>query len=532
MDFGRLFRQGRTRLKERSLRFSTLILAMGGMLSKILGLIRQWLMALLFGTSAATDSWLMASIIPVLLFEIIGGSFNIVMIPLLSRHVQIEEGPEGTTGFLSEIFSWIVVLTALMMLPLEIFAPQLVHLIAPGFNGPRQPLTVLLLRVMLPAGPFLVLGNFMNGVLQSKKLFIGPALTPVIINMVRILTMIGLGLSMGITGVAIGFTLAQMAQLLYLVPALRRQHIQLKLRLHMQHPWTRLYFKLAIPTIVSHSVQIGGTIIDRIFASTLAVGRISGLNFSQVISQLPIGLVVTPIVAPVYTRLSELFNQDGNSSAYQNVVRQGLQITLLVVSPFVVTLFLLRVPLVEILYQHGRFNRNSTALTARLLGYWTIGILGTAINMLFSRILFSQKATRTVSLIAMATMGVNILGDFLLIGPLGAAGLALATSFAAWFRALVMATWLWRHNVNPWRWRRRFFAGWIVSVTAFTAATAAAVKVIDAAHITHWYFKLILIGGFSAMAWILYGVSLTRFQIVPRTLPLFGRWVKKSLPRS
>ncbi|AUW94738.1 murein biosynthesis integral membrane protein MurJ [Sulfobacillus thermotolerans] len=514
--------------QQQSLRFSTLVLAAGGMVSKVLGLARQWLMALLFGTSAATDSWLMASIIPVLLFEIIGGSFNIVMIPLLSGGVTVEEGNESTDVFLNEAYSWILVISALMIVLLEIFSPQLVHLIAPGFRHRRYHLTVFLLRLMLPAGPFLVLGNFMNGILQSKKYFIAPALTPVIINVVRVATIIGLGMIMGITGVAIGFTLAQMTQLAYLIPALKRHHIALKLSLTWRHPWTRQYLKLATPTFLAHSVQIAGTIVDRIFASTLAVGRIAGLNFAEVISQLPIGLAITPVIAPIYTQLAELFNRAGNSAAYRDLVRQSVQVTLLVVSPFFLAFVLLRVPIVEILYQHGRFNEASTALTSRLLLYWTLGIPGTAFGMLFSRIVLSQRATRTSSVASIISIIFNVFGDFLLVRPFGSDGLALATSIAAYVRAVVLSIWLMRHHLNPFEGQTRFLFSWVGALMGFGLFNQLAIIGIHYSHLGEWYLLLPVIAATLFIATALYIFVLVRLGVWPVTPSLLSRFVKRA----
>ncbi|NMP24587.1 murein biosynthesis integral membrane protein MurJ [Sulfobacillus harzensis] len=423
----------------------TLLLSGAGLISKILGFFRQWLMAALFGVSAATDSWLVASIIPSLLFEIMGGTFGMVMVPLLAGRSDDADTGAPSSLFLDEVYSWTLVIGAFLTGLLELMAPAIVHVIAPGFQF-RYPLTVLLLRIMVPAGFFLVLGNFINGILQSQRVYHTVAITPALINAVRIATMVTLGIRWHIVGVAIGFVAANAAQLAYLVPALERHNIHLHWRLTGSHPWTRQYLKLAVPTFLSHMVQIGGTVVDRIFASTLAVGRIAAMNFSQVLAQMPLTLGLTPFMTTIYAELSHAFNQTGSSREFREWAQHAYEVVLVIMGPFTLGLVFWRLPLVALLYEHGRFNHSAALLTSRLVLFWALSLPGEGLGIVGARILLAQRHTRSASIAGVIAMASNVVGDFLLVRPLGAEGLVIATGLAGWVRVAVQTGWLikWR----------------------------------------------------------------------------------------
>lgn len=528
MGFRQKLGQYRKQFREpHSLQFSTMLLTVGGFLSKGLGVARQWLMAALFGTSAATDSWLIASIVPSLVFDIISGTFNLVLMPLLAGRTDVRDGNQSVDIFVNEIFSWTLVVGVVLIIILEVVSAHVVHWIAPGFFGLRYQLTLVMLRIMLPMGPFLVLGNFMNGILQAHRSFQGRAITPIIINFGRIVTIATLGVWLHIEGVAIGFVIANIAQLAYLVPALRRQHVHLRLRLRASHPWTRQYARLSIPVFLSHSVQLGGTIVDRIFASTLAVGRIAGLNFAQVLIQIPLTLAITPFVTPIYTELSHIFNREGANDAYRRLAYQGFQAILVIIAPFFLTFLFLRQPLIAIFYEHGRFNAASASLTSRLMLYWAIGLPGEALGMFFARILLSQQETRYSSYAGMGAIMANILGDFLLIHPMGSDGLALATSIAGWMRAVGQSIWMFRHHLNPFTNQKHFLVGWSVASLLFAAMTFAGNGLIRMADIHAWYLLLPLAGIILVVAFGAYMALLVKTRAIPAHLLMRGplkRW--------
>lgn len=435
--------------------FSTIVLIIGSIISKVFGIVREFSMAAIFGTSFETDSWLMASIVPNLLYGLVGNTITNVVVPVLSGHLDVAEEDSGAQVYMDEAFTWSMVVAFTMVVVGELLSAELIHWVAPGFHDLRYRLSVTMVRIMLPAMPFMALGSLINGILQSKRIFTPSTVTPIIINVGRLIGIIVLGLWLHIIGVAIGFLAAQMLQLVYLIPTLAAQRLRLHFRFSASHPWTRQSARLALPFLASHGANVGGIVVDRIFASTLKVGRIAALNFSNVLSGLPLTLLINPVIAPLYTQLSQTFNNH-DEAGFRRSLQDGFELVTLLIVPLTLAFVLLRVPIVRILYQHGHFNSFSTRTTAHLLLFWSIGLPAQALGTFFARGLVAQRVTRTMASVSILAIAVNIVGDFLLIHPLGSAGLALATSVAAWFRTLGMGIWLFTHGENPFSARPRF----------------------------------------------------------------------------
>lgn len=438
----------------------------GSLVSKAFGILREFSMAAIFGTQALTDSWLMASIVPNLMYGLMSNTITNVVVPILSGHIEVDNSAAQVDLYMDEAFTWTMVFSVVLAGVLEIFSAHLIHWIAPGFHGVRYHLSVMMLRIMIPTLPVTGLGALINGILQSKRIFAPSTITPIIINVFRLVGIVALGLWIGIAGVAIGFVAAQVAQVVYLVPTLARQNIRLRLRFSASHPWTMQSARLTLPYLASHGATVGGTIVDRIFASTLAVGRIAALNYSYVLSIIPINLLITPIMAPLYTQLSKDIN-DNNQTGFRKNLQGGFELVTVIIMPFALGFIILSTPFIRLLYQHGVFNAQSTRLTSHLLLYWAIGLPSGALSTLFTRGLFAQKLTRVAAWISIIAIAFNVAGDFLLIHPLGAAGLALATSLASWVRTLGLGIWLYSRGGNPVSPRRKFALAEAAALGAF-----------------------------------------------------------------
>ncbi len=489
--------------------FSTLVLMVGSLVSKVFGIVREFSMAAVFGTQATTDSWLMASIVPNLLFGLFSNTITNVIVPVLSGHIEVENSDARVNLFMDEVLTWSLMFSLIFVIIGEFVSAPLIHWIAPGFSGRRYHLSVVMLRIMLPTLPFTTLGAFINGVLQSKRIFVPSTVTPIIINVFRLLGIVVLGLWLNIYGVAIGFFLAQVAQVVYLVPTLARQKIHLHPQFSIQHPWTLVSARLTLPYLASRGVTVGGTIVDRIFASTLPIGRIAALNFSFVLSTLPVNLLITPIMAPLYTELARSFNND-NRPGFRKSLQDGFELVTMVIMPLALGFIILRVPIIRILYQHGVFNGRSTHLTAPLLMYWSIGLPAGAIATLFTRGLFAQRLTRVVSIMSISAIIANVVGDFLLIHPMRAAGLALATSISAWVRMLGMGIWLVTRGENPVSPRIRFALAESLALAAWCAILLAGIFVFSLNHIAFGprlvgaaVLTVVIAGaGYSSILWV------------------------------
>jgi putative peptidoglycan lipid II flippase len=400
------------------------------LISRISGFFREIVMAAYFGTSQLTDAWLMASMLPNLLFSTINAAISTTMVPIMTEG-DAEYSPASVQRFLNELFTAIVVLSLILILFGEALTPEIIHLVALGFHGSEVPLTIEMTRIMVPTIIFWGLSGIIVGVLQEREQYFLPSVSPAAINVVRIATIVILGKLWGIQGVALGFTLAVISQLFVTWPALKRLRLTLHFRWHFSHPLLRQMIKMAGPYFLVSSVGTVGVIVDRILASTQVTGSLAALNYSYVLIQIPVGLLIASLATPIYTRLSH-HHSHRDQDLFHTLAMKGFRLVLLVIVPITLWFITLRIPILRLLYQHGAFSNRSTILTAGTLLYFAVGLPGFGLSFYLQKLFFATQNTRSPSRFSIITIVVNIIGDLILVQVMHTDGLALATAAAAW----------------------------------------------------------------------------------------------------
>lgn len=424
----------------------SLVLFVGTLASRGLGFVRELAMAALFGTSAATDAWLMASVVPNLLFSTVNAALANVVVPVLAH--RREEPPRDDVLYVREMVALVGGVTVGLTILAEALAPILVRLLAPGFADGQLQRTILLTRIMLPTIIFWAGAGLAMGVLQARAIYAPTSGAPVLVNLVRIATILIFGRLWGITGVAVGFVLAVAGQWLYLLPTLTAQGFSLRPKWQIRDPRTRQTLRLTGPFLLTSGTGALGVLVDRILASSLPTGNIAALNYAFLLTQLPLGLLVNAVSLPGFTRLAEEWNA-AQRDLFGRVLQKTLELAQVIAVPSAVFLLFGAVPLVHLLYQRDAFTTHSTQLTAHVLTYWALGLPAFAASIVLGRSLFALRAVRPMIAISTVTVACNIAGDLLLIHPLGAAGLAFATSIASWMAAGMTLYYLFRRRLLP-----------------------------------------------------------------------------------
>lgn len=421
-----------------SMTVSTIVIAAATLITKVISLLREWLMAAYFGTTLREDAWLMASVIPNRLFAAIDSGLSNVLVPTLAG-AEAEYSAGEITQFLGESFS-LVTLAALLLVVLGYaFTVPLIHLIAPSFSGLKFRLTVSMARILLPTILFWSWNGYFVGILRSHEAFAASSTASIITSILRVasIPVLVVAFALGVRGVAYGFTFAVFCQTVYLVAAVRRLGVAVGWRPGISHPLTRRLISLAPPFLMSSSVTTTGVLVDRILASSLVTGSIAALNYSQVLSQLPSAVLLQSLAQPIFTRLSSHWNSVQRAD-YEDLLARGFILVAAVVIPVALTFLLLPGPILAAIYEHGRYSAHSRALTLKPLWGWALGIPAAGYGTYLSRALFAQRKNRAITWISLCTIGFNITADLLLIHPLKAFGLALATSLAWWLRASLL----------------------------------------------------------------------------------------------
>ena len=404
------------------------------LLSRLMGYARDMVMSWAFGTGLVADAFYVAYRIPNLLRELLAeGSMSAAFIPVFTETLA-KESKESALRLANAVFARLLVILAVLTVLGIIFAPFVVKTIAWGFQGDidKYAATVSLTRIMFPYLLFIGLAALAMGMLNSLRSFLAPALSPVMLNIMTISSVV---LSIWllpepIYGVAAGVVLGGLFQFLIQLPGLRKQGMMLRPRFQPSHPGVAKVGKLALPILLSSSVTQINIFVSTILASFLATGSITYLFYGMRFIHFPLGIFGIAIATAVLPTMSAQAAR-GETAAFRETLSLGLRLVFFIMFPAMAGLIALRVPIVNLLLEHGQFDRISTAGTGSALLYYSIGLWAFAGVRIVAQAFYSLQDTKTPVKVAVVAMVTNILLSIVLMGPLGHGGLALATSLAA-----------------------------------------------------------------------------------------------------
>ncbi len=407
---------------------ATLLIAFFNLMSKVLGLVRESVIARLFGASMYMDAYQMALKMPNMLFFIVSGALATVIIPVFTEYASRGEEQEAWKIFRTVMFVITLFFFAASVVGV-IGAPLIVKMVAPGFKGATQALTIELSRIILPLMIFAGLASLFANLLNANKIFGLPAFSNSVNNVIIILAAFVLGKPYGIHGLAMGTVLAMAAMALVQCPALYKAGFRFTPAVDLKHPGVKKTYYLALPSLLSISVNQANVYIAAVLASWLPVGSVSALNFADKLIQFPVSLFVLALGTAVFPTLAGQA-AGGDGEALSNTLLRSMRVIILGIVPASVGLMTLSQPIVTLIYKGGAFDQRAVEMTAAALFLYSIGLVGQAGGILLTRGFYSMQDTRTPLKLGVITVLINLGLSLALIGFLQHAGLALANSLA------------------------------------------------------------------------------------------------------
>jgi putative peptidoglycan lipid II flippase len=412
---------------------STFAVAVPTLLSRILGYVRDYFQAVFLGTSRGADAFTIAYIIPNLLRRLTGeGAMTAAFVPVFTQ-AKKEKSKEELWTFANYFFFDLTVVMAVLTVLGIIFSPLLVKIIGFGFKDiqGKWPLTVALTRMMFPYIFFISLAALAMGILNSFHRFFVPAFTPVLLNICII------GLSVVFAGrakepafvFAAGVLLGGICQLAFQIPFLWKQGMRFKFGLSFTHPGIRRVAKLTIPGVLGVGIYQFNFALSRAFASALEEGSVASLYYASRVQELTLGIFSIALSIALLPAFSEqAAGQD--IPGMKRTLAFSLKLIFLVTWPAAAGLLVLNRPIIQVLFQHGLFDAQSTGMTAACLLYFSMSLPFISGVKILAPAFFSLKDTRTPVVIAIFVMIVYVLSSALLMGPLRVGGIALALSLS------------------------------------------------------------------------------------------------------
>jgi len=411
------------------------IIAVGSIASRVLGLVREQVIAYFFGASGLVSAFGIAAIVPKMIYEmLIGGMLSAALVPVFSQ-VEELDGRPALWALFSSLASLAAMVLAAIVLLLEIFAPQVAWLLGGGFEPELQAALATMLRIIAPAMLFFGLSGVVTGLLYTLKRFTYPAFGAAVFNLGVIVAAPLLSGRLDAFSLAVGVVLGSVLQLLIMTPDLRdvRFHFRIDLSNPALRRILRLYLPIALGLLISN-VQIA---IDRRLASSTGASSIAWMDRATTLVQMPHGLVAVAISLAVLPTLSR-FSAQGNWGGFRQTLGMGLRLVLVLVVPATLGLLVLAQPIIALLFQHGKFTAHDTFWTAWALRYYLAGLIFAAVDWPLNYAFFARQDTLTPALVGVFSVGVYLVVALALVGPLGFLGLVLADSAKHFSHATVM----------------------------------------------------------------------------------------------
>ncbi|WP_109513942.1 murein biosynthesis integral membrane protein MurJ [Pseudomonas ovata] len=404
------------------------------MVSRILGFVRDTIIARAFGAGMATDAFFIAFKLPNLLRRIFAeGAFSQAFVPILAEYKQ-QQGEEATRTFVAYVSGLLTLALALITLLGVVFAPWIIWATAPGFADTPEKfaLTSDLLRVTFPYILLISLSSLAGAILNTWNRFAVPAFVPTLLNV----SMIGFSLFLipyfdpPIMALGWAVLVGGLLQLLYQLPHLKKIGMLVLPRLNLRDSGVWRVMRQMLPAILGVSVSQISLIINTIFASFLVAGSVSWMYYADRLMELPSGVLGVALGTILLPTLARTY-ADKDRQEYSRILDWGLRLCFVLVLPCTLALGLLAEPLTVSLFQYGRFDAHDAAMTQQALVAYSVGLLGLILIKVLAPGFYAQQNIRTPVKIAVFTLVVTQLLNLAFIGPLQHAGLALAISVGA-----------------------------------------------------------------------------------------------------
>ena len=418
------------------------VVAAGTLLSRLLGFVRDVLLAQTLGAGVVADAFLVALKIPNLVRRLFAeGAFAAAFVPLLSR-IDAEEGGPSARAFAGRALTLLafvlLVTTALVM----IFMPAVIAIIAPGFGSldPRRAMAIDLARRTIPFALFVSLTALLAGVLNVAGRFALPALAPVLLNVVMIAALL-VGASEPAAAarlLAFSLPLAGVLQLAMLWWACRQARMAVRPRFDLRDPNLRQLGARFLPGLAGAGVYHINVLIVTILATSLAPGAVSFLYFADRLAQLPLGLIGIAISTAALPSMARRI-AEGRFAEARFLRDQAVEVSLLLTLPAAAGLTALALPIVKVLFMRGQFGEAPAAATAIALQAFAFGIPAAVLVRVLAASFYARGDLRTPLIGAIGALLVNIAIGLATLPTLGYLGLAIGASIASWTNLTILS---------------------------------------------------------------------------------------------
>ncbi len=417
--------------KESSLARSAVIMGIIILASKLLGLVRDMMIAGEYGTTAAAVAYETASKLPVTVFDfVLGGVVTAAFIPVYNS-VAVKKGRKEALAFAQSYFNLITLITLALSVIGVLFAPSLVSLIAPELSAEIATLAVSLTRIMFPMVICVGAAFSFVGFLQSEGEYNIPAVISLVSNLIMVAYLVFLSDRFGVCGLAVAMLIGWAAQAIVQLPSVIKRGFRFNLTAPLATPEIGRALASTLPILIATWTTPVCSIINTRIASGIEGGRaINALGYANRLYIIIVGLfsfVATNLIFPKIARAASL----GNSTESDRLTRTSIKTLIFIIAPISAGVAVLSEPFISLIYERDTFTAADTLITAEALRFYAIGMLFQAVSEVLTKAFFAVEQNRLPMFSSLISMCFNVIAVILLGERLGVGGIALITSISS-----------------------------------------------------------------------------------------------------
>lgn len=403
------------------------------LISKLLGFLREIFLSYFYGASSTTDAYLVALTIPGVLFTFFSTAIAVGFIPTFS---SISNDIEQRNEFVNNIFNILLIVSTIIVIGTVLFSEQLVEILAPGFDNYTKTLAIKFTRLFVLGIYFSSWLSIFVAFLNYFKYFRVVALAGIPFN-ISILISIVLSFYYNIYWLVLGAVFGKLLEIIYLYPYVRKNSYKYKLTLNLKDKNVKYLFLLSLPLTLSISVNQLNIIVDKSIASSLEVGAISAINYSNYLIQLVVGIFVLSVTTIFFPDLAKHFI-DRDFKKIEGLMLKSLKLVNILVIPSAFYFFFKSYEIISFVFERGNFNSSSSLLTSSVFVFLSLGLLPFSYREVLIRVFYAMHNTKTPVVNSIIAVIINILLAFQLSKTLGIIGIAIATTIAAFITTLLL----------------------------------------------------------------------------------------------
>ena len=404
--------------------------------SKVLGFLREALIASRYGSGTSTDIFFIAFSTISLFSVVLTETINTILIPILSD-IESNEGKNEKVNHLNNFLNTIIIFAIFVAIFAFFAAPFALQIVGKGFEGEQYKYAVLLTRIGLPILIISSIVGVFRAYLQSEERFIESAIADMPFNIVYIIFLIFMAQYFSITALMFAAILAEVSRLLVQIPNLKKINYRYHYIIDLNSDYMKKMAILIPPVLLSVGISDLNIIVDKSMASSLVEGSISSLNYAAILNGIIQGVFITAIITVIFPMLSKEANAK-NYEQLKKIVHLSLNILLLILIPAAIGMIVLADPAVKFAFQRGEFGEIAAMMTSSALIYYSLGLVAIGVKSFLIRVFYALKDTKTVMWNSLYTLLLNIAFNLILIGSMGHNGLALASSISHIITAVIL----------------------------------------------------------------------------------------------